>query len=70
MLAVKLLFRDHFHINTTDEVDVGHSMRRWEVGGVSFRKLPPTNLVLVAISSPVLGLLRDISCLDSLTLPR
>ena len=38
------------------------------MGGVSFRRLPPTNLVLVVISSPILGLLRGISCPDSLAL--
>ena len=40
------------------------------MGGVSFRKLPPINLVSVAISSPILGLLRGINCLDFLALLR
>ena len=63
MITVKLLFKGHFHINVVDKVVLNA-----EVGGIPFRKLPLTILVLTAISFPLLGPLRDNNCPNTITL--
>ena len=62
---MKLLFRSHYRINVAVRLVLGIQCGG---GRVSFRKLPPTNLILVAIFSLILRLLRGISYPDSLAL--